>query len=188
MRSLTTKMELEGVKPSHLQRQKRRNKRWSKELKNGYTTRSWCSSHGSGRGQLKNYESKLGYENVPQKLSIKFIHNKLIGNYKYSNSHLRPLKRFLKTNVGQNWDKIYAELTQKIDRRSRVGQHWIEQIFNYVETDTTIIDGKVFRSNGTPLFRNRWHGGRLQLYVHPVSRVLCRFKKNYYKRLKIKKG
>ena len=183
MRSLATKLELEGMKPSRLQRQKRRDKRWSKELKASYELKAWIKTSRSARSRLKAFEYQLGQENLPQKLSIKFAHIKLMSNYKYATSFDRPLKRFLKTKVGQNWDKLYAELTQKIDRRSKVGHQWIERIFYYVETDTVFINGKVFRSNGTPLFRNRWYGGSVQLYVHPVSRVLCRFKKNYYKNL-----
>ncbi|MGB0932007.1 MAG: hypothetical protein ACPGVB_14580 [Chitinophagales bacterium] len=172
---------LEGIKPSRYKRQKRRNKKLHKELTECYReNRAWIKTPRATRNRLKNYELKLGYEHAPKKVSIKFVHSRLSGTTKYFGDNVKPLKRFLNSKVGQNWDKVYSELSNKMDKRTVSGQHLFEHIFQYVEADTAWIDGKVYRSNGTKMFRNRWHGGRLQLYVHPISRTLHRFRRKYY--------
>lgn len=181
MGSSTIYTNLEGIKPSILKRRKRRDKKLHKELTECYRENSsFVNSSSPTRKRLKNYELKLGYENAPKKVSIKFVHTKLSGNIKYFGDNVNPLKRFLNSKVGQNWDKVYSELSKKMDKRSVSGQHLFEHLFQYVEADTTLINGKVYKSNGEKMFRGWWHGGRVQLYVHPVSRVLHRFRRNYY--------
>ncbi|MFK7906773.1 MAG: hypothetical protein AB8B69_16695 [Chitinophagales bacterium] len=114
-------------------------------------------------------------------MSIKFVHVKLSGNYKYFGNTAKPLKRFVNSKVGQNWDRVYSELNKKIDKRTGTGQYLFEQLLLYVEADTVCIEGKAYRSNGEKLFDNRWHGSRIQLYVHPISRTLHRFRRKYYR-------
>ena len=183
MGSLKLNNYVEGMKPSRFKRQKRRNKKLHKELTECYRENgAWVKTPRATRSRLKNYELKLGYEHAPKKLSIKFVHSKLSGNVKYFGDNVKPLKRFLNSKVGQNWDKVYSELSGKMDKRSVSGQHLFEHLFQYVETDTAWIDGKVYLSNGEKMFRGQWRGGRLQLYVHPVSRILHRFRRHYYGR------
>ncbi|MGB1242571.1 MAG: hypothetical protein ACPG49_08620 [Chitinophagales bacterium] len=182
MGSSTIYVDLEGIKPSLLKRQKRRDKKFKKELTESYgDNQTWLSTSRATRSRLKNYELRLGYESAPKKLSIKFVHVKLSGNYKYFENTAKPLKRFLKSKVGQNWDRVYSELNKKIDKRTGTGEYLFEQLFRYVEADTVCIEGKVYRSNGEKLFNGRWNGGRIQLYVHPVSRILHRFRQKYYR-------
>ncbi len=182
MGSSTIYVDLEGIKPSLLKRQKRRAKKNQKELAECYgASQAWLSTARATRSRLKNYERSLGYEFVPKKLSIKFVHVKLSGDYKYFENTAKPLRRFLKSKVGQNWDRVYSELNKKIDKRTRTGEYLFEQLFRYVEADTVCIEGKVYRSNGEKLFSDRWYRGGAQLYVHPVSRILHRFRRKYYR-------
>ncbi|HEY9702477.1 MAG TPA: hypothetical protein V6C58_08530, partial [Allocoleopsis sp.] len=37
--------------------------------------------------------------------------------------HLGPLKRLLWSKVGQNWDDVYSELCQRLDKNSVLGFH-----------------------------------------------------------------
>jgi len=182
MGSSTIYVDWEGIKPALLKHQKRRDKKNQKELTECYrANQTWISTPRATRNRLKKYELNLGYEFAPKKLSIKFVHVKLSGNYKYFEGRIKPLKRFLISKVGQNWDRVYSELKKRVDKRTISGRHLFEQLFQYVEADTVCIEGKVYRSDGEQLFNDKWHGGRVQLYVHPISRTLHRFRRKYYR-------
>jgi hypothetical protein len=81
---------------------------------------------------------------------------------------LGPLRRYLHKQVGRPWDKIWSEITQKLDSRSLTGQHIFDHIGWEVEQHAWLgDDGRVYR-------KRQW--GAIEpvsgLYVHPVTRVL----------------
>ena len=57
--------------------------------------------------------------------------------------NLNPLWRYLQKQVGRNWDKVYSEICGKMDRRSAVGGHIFEHLFDYVVVAkmVQVIDG-----------------------------------------------
>lgn len=61
---------------------------------------------------------------------------------KQFNENLNPLKNFLRVNVGRPWDKIYSEITTAFDKRKVINNHILEHLFQYVELQVHIIDGK----------------------------------------------
>lgn len=61
---------------------------------------------------------------------------------KQFNENLNPLKNFLRVNLGRPWDKIYSEITQNFDKRKVINNHILEHLFQYVELEVYIIDGK----------------------------------------------
>lgn len=73
------------------------------------------------------------------------------GRDKSFNENLNPLKSFLRTNVGRPWDKIYSEICTNFDKRKVVNNHILEHLFQYVEREVYIIDGK-------PHTLNTWRG------------------------------
>jgi hypothetical protein len=73
------------------------------------------------------------------------------GGRKSFNENLNPLKNFLRVNAGRPWDKIYSEITQTFDKRKVVNNHILEHLFQYVELEVYIIDGK-------PHTLNKWRG------------------------------
>jgi len=82
------------------------------------------------------------------------------------NENLAPLGRFIRSQVGRPWDKVFSEIRQAIDTRSAVGLHVMQHLPNFVSTDTFLSGRIVYcRTYGSvePV-----HG----LYVHPVTRLL----------------
>jgi hypothetical protein len=86
---------------------------------------------------------------------------------KWFSEHLNPLRRYLEKQVGRPWDKVYSEISQRLDTRSVVGQHVLVHLWEFVSKDCYIEAGQVFARNyfGSP----RPVKG---LYVHPVTGIL----------------
>ncbi|NEQ95956.1 MAG: hypothetical protein F6K30_04365 [Cyanothece sp. SIO2G6] len=94
---------------------------------------------------------------------------------KYLSDHLGPLRRFLRSKVGQRWDDIYSELSQRLDRDSVLGQHVIDHLWDYVCLNVEMIDGLPYAKAGQYCW---WRTGPLesrrhQFYVHPETGILC---------------
>ncbi len=96
---------------------------------------------------------------------------------RFFNEHLGPLRRYIDSQVGRPWDKVYAEICQHIDRGNVVQKHILTHLFEYVVTHVVMIDGEPChgegRRCGEPLrgerrwFRDEW-------YVCPKSGLLKR--------------
>lgn len=65
------------------------------------------------------------------------------GDRKQFNENLNPLKGWLRSAIGKQWDKSYSELREKFDARSTINQHILEHLWDYIETHAFVIDGKV---------------------------------------------
>lgn len=82
------------------------------------------------------------------------------------NENLAPLERYLRSQVGRPWAKVYGEVRQGVDTRSAIGLHVLQHVPDLVETDTFLDRGQVCAL--------RW--GRpapmCGLYVHPVTGIL----------------
>lgn len=92
---------------------------------------------------------------------------------KFLSDHLGPLRRFLRSKVGQPWDRVYSELCRRLDSNSLTGRHVLSHVWDYVEPHVELIDGIPCRKSGgrcgEPL-NNYW---RDNLYVHPETGILC---------------
>lgn len=83
---------------------------------------------------------------------------------------LGPLKRFLRSRVGRNWNRVYSELSQHLDKRSLSGLHIWTHVWIYVEKDCVIgSDRKIYRMRG---FDGRLLEVSRQFYVHPATNIL----------------
>jgi len=67
------------------------------------------------------------------------------GDRKDFGENLSPLWRYLQKQVGRNWDKVYSEICENMDRRSAVGGHIFEHLWGYV-----VPAKKVRIVNGVP--------------------------------------
>jgi hypothetical protein len=74
----------------------------------------------------------------PVREGIKAPHRQ---NHKYFNENLAPLRRFIDSQVGRPWDKVYSEICQHVDRGNVVQKHILTHLFEYVVTDAVLIDG-----------------------------------------------
>ena len=57
------------------------------------------------------------------------------------NEHLGPLRRYVVSQVGRPWDKVYSEICAHVDRGNVVQKHILTHLFEYVVTDVILIDG-----------------------------------------------
>lgn len=80
--------------------------------------------------------------------------------------HLAPLRGWLRTCLGKNWDDCYSELRQKFDTRKVINSHILEHLFSDIETKTVIDD------DGEVCF----YGGRFDSGLRPIAKCY----KDYY--------
>jgi hypothetical protein len=96
---------------------------------------------------------------------------------KHFNEHLGPLRKFVESNVGRPWDKVYAEICRHVDRGNVVQKHVLTHLFQYVVVDVELIDGEPYRkARDRSAYRNRPLRGPNQWYVCPKSGLLKRAK------------
>jgi hypothetical protein len=109
-------------------------------------------------------------EDVPAKIGMKQGH----WVRKHFSENLAPLKRWLTSQVNRPWDKVYAEISEHIDRRNTVQDHIFTHIESFVDIRTRMIGGRVcvLDSYGQPAGTLESAGARL--YVHPVTGLLLR--------------
>jgi hypothetical protein len=65
----------------------------------------------------------------------------LRGGTRSLNEHLGPLRRYLESQVGRPWDKVFSEICEHINRNSAVQDHVRDHVDDYVETHVVFIDG-----------------------------------------------
>lgn len=92
---------------------------------------------------------------------------------KYLSDHLGPLRRFLRSQVGQPWDEVYSKLCQRMDSSTMAGQHVLSHVWQYVERHVDLIDGIPYsKPHAYSRIRlDRCRGD--QFYVHPQTGLLC---------------
>lgn len=100
--------------------------------------------------------------------------------------HLGPLKRLLRSKVGQPWDDVYSELCQRLDRSTITGQHVIDHLWDFVIRDVEIIDGHPYAKPNTQRWRYTLIAdgySRNQFYVHPHTGLLMLAPKVCFRKL-----
>ena len=93
------------------------------------------------------------------------------------NEHLGPLRRYLDTQVGRPWDKVFSEICAHIDRSNPVQDHVRDHVEQYVVTNVLLVDGVAChgggdRNYGKPLRETGWKAW----YVCPKSGLLRKVK------------
>lgn len=101
----------------------------------------------------------------------------LVQRTKYFSDNLGPLRRWLRSKVGQPWDIVYSELCQCIETKTLCGQHLLSHVWGFVEPNVVLIDGVPYPKIN-PAYRQQplayW---RDEFYVHPDTGILCFLKK-----------
>ncbi len=92
---------------------------------------------------------------------------------KYLSDHLGPLRRFLRSHVGQPWNDVYSKLCQQLSSNTMAGQHVLSHLWDYVERHVELIDD-------IPYSKPYWISPhrldshyRDKFYVHPETGILC---------------
>jgi hypothetical protein len=101
---------------------------------------------------------------------------------KHLSDHLGPVRRLLRSKVGQPWDQVHSELCQRLDGKTMAGRHVLDHVDNYVAKHVEIIDGEPYRKpEGWYSWRILGNYWRDEFYVHPDTGILCLAKKRDHK-------
>ncbi len=87
------------------------------------------------------------------------------------NETLNPLKRYLASNVGRPWNKVYSEISEHLKPSSTVQQHVRDHIEDFVAIKTRMKSGVVMvaqRYGGERPLDEVWS----YFYVHPRTGLL----------------
>jgi len=97
--------------------------------------------------------------------------------FKEFNENPRLLERFLESQVGRPWNKIYSEIRSNPDCRRNIGLRVLNRIKRLVATDCFLENRQVLRHGG-------WCGPYppRELFVHPKTGLLCRPRPPRYER------
>jgi hypothetical protein len=105
-----------------------------------------------------------------------FLNHYLLKPYrktKYLSDHLGPLRRLLRSKVGQPWNQVHSELNRRLDANTMAGRHVLDHVRGYVTEPVELIDG-------VPYSRGGWRHGKIvgtgyheEFYVHPETGILC---------------
>jgi hypothetical protein len=107
---------------------------------------------------------RCGLEDLPRREGIG---RPWANNSKWLNENLAPLRRYLRSQVGRPWDKVFAEVCQHMNRDSATQLHIWQHLKQEVCTDPHVIAGDVSRYTGTGF------AGHLdELYVDPRTGLL----------------
>lgn len=93
--------------------------------------------------QLRRNKPSEDGDSMPTKVGMK-PRLKPFSDRKHLNEYLNPLIRYLTTNCGRPWDKIYSEIKEKNPNGSAVSEHIYQHLFDYVCLHPVYKDGKVF--------------------------------------------
>jgi hypothetical protein len=115
----------------------------------------------------------------PFKEGMKKPYQKKVWKKEFS-ENLNPLYGVIRKNVGQHWDKVYSQLSKNFDKRSVINQHILIHLFQFVEVNTFMHNGKVCYTNLAAYSMNKGitpiTESGAEYYVHPISRVLLKNK------------
>ncbi|MBE9137681.1 hypothetical protein IQ254_10720 [Nodosilinea sp. LEGE 07088] len=92
---------------------------------------------------------------------------------KYFSDHLGPLRRWLRSQVGQPWNAVYSKLCRRLDTSTLAGQHILSHVWDYVERYVEMIDGVLYCKPEWGGFKPLESHYRDRFYVHPETGLLC---------------
>lgn len=136
------------------------------------------------RGGMKISLKKVtGYKKSLQKITDEASENgllcpylikpiKIVSKTKHLSDHLGPLRRLLRSKVGQHWDDIYSELSQRLDSSTVTGQHVLDHLWDYVERNVVLIDGVPYHKANSRYQSHQLAGWRDEFYIHPDTGIL----------------
>jgi hypothetical protein len=135
------------------------------------------------RGGMRISLKKLkGFKKQLHKLTEEATEDGLLSPYlikprnksKYLSDHLGPLRRFLRSHVGQPWNDVYSKLCQQLDPKTMAGQHVLTHLWDYVERYVELIDNIPYSKRTDRRFPHRLDTYYTdQFYVHPETGILC---------------
>lgn len=95
------------------------------------------------------------------------------------NENLAPLRRYLHSQIGRPWNKVFSEICAGIDRRNTVQQHIHQHIDDFIAVHVEVRAGQLVNiAERWPRFLRTDSGISQELYVDPCT-GLIRLNRNY---------
>lgn len=123
-----------------------------------------------GGGKSKGRRGNVPFEDMPSCEGMRRPHE----NSKSLNENLPPLRRYLHSQIGRPWDKVYSDICKNLRPTSTIQQHVRDHVEGFVAMQTRMEEGIVY-----VLGRRSWYGepcrldeSSFELYVHPKTGVL----------------
>ncbi len=88
------------------------------------------------------------------------------------NENLAPLRRYLHSQIGRPWNKVFSEICAGIDRRNTVQQHIHQHIRDFIAVDVDARDGRPIDLSARWGFLRRDSGISQELYVDPRTGLI----------------
>ena len=112
-------------------------------------------------------------ENLPARKGLRRAVQEA-GDWKELNENLAPLRRYLASQVGRPWDKVWSEICANLRATSTVQQHVRDHVFDFVAVrNLHVCDAEIYVTYRwgytVPLARSRY-----ELWVDPRSGILRR--------------
>ena len=99
----------------------------------------------------------------------------MAGTPKNLNENLRPLQRYLESQINRPWDKVWSEISTNLRVTSAVQQHVRDHVTDFVAIRATVKDGAIWVPE-----RGYWpvrlEESNFQMYVDPRTGLLRRNK------------
>jgi hypothetical protein len=109
------------------------------------------------------------YEEQPKRVGISESYRNYGYSEKWFSDLLGPLERFLQSNVGRPWNKVYSEICAGLDKRKATGKHVFDHLKCMVYTNCFI------GANDKVCYLRQTEECEVDdLYVHPRTGLLCR--------------
>jgi hypothetical protein len=91
---------------------------------------------------------------------------------RFLNENLAPLRRYLRSQVGRPWVKVFSEISAGIDRRNTVQQHIYEHIDGFIAIAVDFQDGRLVDLRNRDRFRAGYPELSQELFVDPHSGLI----------------
>lgn len=88
------------------------------------------------------------------------------------NENLAPLKRYLESQVGRPWNKVYADISANLRPSSTVQQHVRDHVEDFVAFRTRMKDGVVMTSSARMGGERPLTEDYRKFFVHPRTGIL----------------
>ena len=122
---------------------------------------------GTSRYREERFESRDPDDYGPIRESMSWRRH---GRSKDFNDHLGPVRRFLESNIGRPWNKIWSEVCEHAKLNSVQGRHLRQHVWDYVEHNVIEIRNKIPYATG-----RYYNSGLLEVngfWEHPKTGIL----------------
>jgi hypothetical protein len=97
------------------------------------------------------------------------------GTPKNLNENLRPLQRYLESQINRPWDKVWSEISRSLRVTSAVQQHVRDHVTDFVAIRVVVKDGAIWVPERSGRL-TRLEDSYLRMYVDPRTGLLRRNK------------